>query len=78
MGVVDDLGGVGLVLGGTVEGELVGGLAIGLLVVTEPLTGSVDESGEVLLDIGNVVQLVSQGILDINDNDLPVGLACKR
>jgi len=75
VGVVDDLGGVGLVLGSAVEGELVGGLAIGLLVVTEPLASGIDESREVLLDIGNVVQLVSQGILDIDDNDLPVGLA---
>lgn len=75
---MDDLGGVGLVLGSAVEGELISGLAIGLLVVTEPLAGGIDESREVLLDIGNVVQLVSQGILDIDDKDLPVGLACKR
>jgi hypothetical protein len=41
----------------------------------EPLVGSTDEAGEMTLDILNVVQLGRQWVLDIDDEDLPVGLA---
>lgn len=42
--------------------------------VPEPLVRRTDETREVVLDILNVVQLVCKGVVDINDDDLPVGL----
>jgi len=48
------LDGVGLVLGLTVKGKLVLGLAIGNLVNAEPLLGGLEEAGELLLNILNV------------------------
>lgn len=50
------------------------GLSIGDLVDTEPLVGSAEKAREVALDILNVVELGSQRILDVNNNDLPVSL----
>ena len=44
------------------------------LVDAEPLVGSTDEAGEVALNVLNVVQLGSEGVVDIHDDDLPVGL----
>ena len=41
----------------------------------EPLVGRADETREVPLDILNVVQFGSERILDIHDEDFPVGLA---
>lgn len=41
----------------------------------EPLVGSTDEAGEMTLDIFNVIQLGRQWVLDVDDEDLPVGLA---
>jgi hypothetical protein len=72
--LVDDLGGVLLVLSLTREGEGVLGLSIGDLVDAEPLVGGTDETGEVPLDVLDVVQLGGKGVLNIDDNDLPVGL----
>lgn len=63
-----------LVLAFTGEGELVLGLSIGDLVDTEPLVGSAEEAREVALNILNVVELRGQGVLDVDDDDLPVGL----
>ena len=45
------------------------------LVDPEPLICGSDETGEVPLDILNVVQFWGQGVIDIDDDDLPVGLA---
>ena len=41
----------------------------------EPLVGCTDEAGEVVLDVLNVVQLGRKGVVDVDDDDLPVGLA---
>lgn len=75
VGGLDDLEGEGTVLDFTVKGKLVGRLAIGNLVVAEPVTSGLDESGTVSLDIFNVVQFLSHRVLGIDDDDLPVGLA---
>lgn len=45
------------------------------LVDTEPLIGSSDQSGQVPLDILDIVQLARKWVIDIDDNDLPVSLA---
>lgn len=75
VGVLDNLEGIGLVLGSTIESKLVLGLAIGDLVDAEPVPGGINESGHVLLNILNVVQLLGQRIVDIDHKDLPVSLA---
>ena len=43
--------------------------------VPEPFIRSTDESRKVVLDVLDIVQLGSEGVVDINDDDLPVGLA---
>ena len=43
--------------------------------VPEPLVRGTDETREVVLDVLNVVQLGREGVVDVNDDDLPVGLA---
>ena len=63
-----------LVLALASEGELVLGLAIGDLVDTEPLVGRTEKTGEVALDVLDVVELGGKRVVDIDDNDLPVGL----
>ena len=40
--------------------------------IPEPLVGSPDETGQVTLDIFDVVQLGSERIGNVDDNDLPV------
>lgn len=73
--LVDDLGCVLLVLRLTGECESVLGLSIGDLVDAEPLVGCADETGEVPLYVLDVVELGGEGVLDIDDDDLPIGLA---
>lgn len=63
-----------LVLALAREGELVLGLAVRDLVDPEPLVGGAQQTRQVTLDILNVVQLGSERVVDVNDNDLPVGL----
>lgn len=75
MGLLDNIEGVLLVLGLARERKLVLGLAIGDLVDAEPLVRGADESRQVTLNILDIIQLVSEGVRDINDNDLPVSLA---
>jgi hypothetical protein len=41
----------------------------------EPLVGGTDEAGKVPLDVFDVVELGCKGVLDIDDDDFPVGLA---
>ena len=72
--LADDVHGVLLVLALAGEGELVLGLAIGDLVDAEPLVGGAEEAGKVALDILDVVELGGQGVLDVDDDDLPVSL----
>lgn len=63
-----------LVLALASESELVLGLSVRDLVDAEPLVSGPQKTREVALDILNVVELGSQGVVDVNDNDLPVGL----
>ena len=72
--LVDNVQSVLLVLALAREGELVLGLAVGDLVDTEPLVGSAEQTGQVALNVLNVVELGSQRVVDVHDNDLPVGL----
>lgn len=72
--LVDNVHGVLLVLALAGEGELVLGLSIGDLVDTEPLVGGTEETGQVALNILNVVELGGKRVVDIDDNDLPVSL----
>lgn len=72
--LADDVHGVLLVLALAGEGELVLGLAIGDLVDAEPLVGSPQETRKVALDILNIVELGCKRVVDVDDNDLPVGL----
>jgi len=73
MGLVDDLHGVFLVFSLAGEGELVLRLAIGDLVDPEPLVGCPNETGQVTLDILDIVQLGSERVVNVDDDDLPVG-----
>ena len=43
--------------------------------VPEPLARRADEAGEVVLDVLDVVQLGGKRVVDVDDDDLPVGLA---
>lgn len=72
--LMDDVHRVLLVLALAREGELVLGLSIGDLVDTEPLVRGAQQAGEVLLDILDVVQPMSERVVDVDDDDLPVGL----
>jgi hypothetical protein len=51
------------------------GLSIGDFVDSEPLVGGSDQARQVPLDILNVVEPGGKGVVDVNNQDLPVGLA---
>ena len=70
----NDLLGIFLVLAFTAEGELVLGLAVWDLVDSEPLIGSSEETWQVPFDILDIVELGSERVVDIDDDDLPIGL----
>lgn len=72
--LVDDVHGVLLVLALASKGELVLGLSVGNLVDTEPLVGGTEETGQVALNILNVVELGGKRVVDVNNDDLPVSL----
>jgi len=72
--LADNISGILLVLAFSGEGKLVLGLAIRDLVDTEPLIGSPQEARKVSLDVLDIVELRSQRVVDIDDNDLPIGL----
>ena len=63
-----------LVLALASECKLVLRLPIGDLVDAEPLVGGPQKTRKVALDILDVVQLGSQGVVDVDDDDLPVRL----
>lgn len=50
------------------------GLAIGDLVNPEPLVGGPKQAGKVALNILNIVEFVGVGVVDVNNNHLPVRL----
>lgn len=63
-----------LVLALAGEGELILGLSVGDLVDAEPLVGGTEKTGQVALDILDVVQLGGKGVVDVDNDDLPVSL----
>src|SRR4051794_20492374 len=63
-----------LVLALTSESKLVLWLSIWDFVDSEPLICSSQQTWQVSLDILNIVELGSQWVVDIDNNDLPVGL----
>ena len=67
--------GVLLVLALAGEGELVLGLAVRDLVDAEPLVGGAQQTGQVALDVLDVVELGRQRVVHVDDHDLPVRLA---
>jgi len=75
VGLVDDLHGVLLVLSFAGEGELVLGLSIGDLVDSKPLVRGSDETGQMTFDVFDVVQLGSERVGNVDNNDLPISLA---
>lgn len=72
--LTDNVHGVLLVLALAREGELVLRLSVGDFVDAEPLVGGTQKTGEVPLDILNVVEAGSKRVVDVDDNDLPVSL----
>lgn len=62
------------VLGLSVKCELVLWFAVRNLVNPKPLHSCLQEAGHVFLHVINVTQLGSQGVIDINGNQLPVCL----
>jgi len=75
MAFMNNLHSVLLVLGFSGESKGILGLAVGDLVNPEPFVGSTDEAWKVSFNILNIVELGSQGVLDIDDDDLPIGFA---
>jgi hypothetical protein len=73
--LADNVHGVLFVLALAGEGELVLGLAVWDLVNAEPLVGGAQQTGQVALDVLDVVELGRQRVVHVNDHDLPVGLA---
>jgi hypothetical protein len=73
--LADNVHSVLLVLALAGEGELVLGLAIWDLVDAEPLICGTEKAGQVALDVLDVVELGCQGVVHVDDHDLPVGLA---
>ena len=57
------------------ERELVLWLSVWDLVDSEPLIGGTEETWQMSLNILDIIQLGCQWIVDINNNDLPVGFA---
>lgn len=65
----------GAVLRFVVVGEGVGRLSVGDLVVSQEGEGGLEHTRKDLLDIGKIVELGSQGIADVNDQNLPISLS---
>lgn len=63
-----------LVLALARECKLVLGLAVRDLVDAEPLIRGAEKTRQMALDILNVVELGSERVVDVDDNDLPVSL----
>jgi hypothetical protein len=63
-----------LVLALSSESKLILRLSIWDLVDSEPLIGSPQKTRKVSLNILDIIELGSQWVVDINDNNLPVGL----
>jgi len=70
----DNVSSILLVLAFTSESKLILWLSVWDLVDTEPLVCGAEKTREMALNILNIIQLSSQWIIDINDNDLPVSL----
>jgi len=73
--LMDDLGGILLVLGFTRERKCIFGLSVGDFVDPEPFISRPDETGKVPLNVLNIVELGGKWILNIDDEDFPVGFS---
>jgi len=72
--LTNDIGSVLLVLALAGESELVLWLSVWDFVDSEPLIGSSQKTWQVSLDILNIIELRSQWVVDIDDDNLPVSL----
>jgi hypothetical protein len=72
--LADDFLSILLVLAFAAEGKLVLRFAIWDLVDAEPLVGSSQQARKVTFDVFDVIELRREGIIDVDDDDLPVGL----
>lgn len=70
-----DLEGKSAVLGFIVVSKGVGGLSIGNLVITQESEGGLKNSREELLDIREIIDLRSEGIANVNNQNLPIGFS---
>jgi hypothetical protein len=70
-----NLHGVLFVLALAGEGKLILRLAVRDLVDAEPLIRRAEKTGQVTLNVLDVVQARRKRVVDVDDNDLPVGLA---
>lgn len=75
MAFVDNFSRVFLVLGFSRERKRILRLSIGNFVDPEPLICRANQSGQMPLNILDIVQAISERIGDIDDDDLPIGLA---
>ncbi|KAH8630235.1 Inorganic pyrophosphatase [Alternaria alternata] len=73
--LADNVHGVLLVLALAGKGELVLGLAVWDLVDTEPLVCGTEKTGQVALNVLDVVELGGQWVVHVDNHDLPVSLA---
>lgn len=73
--LTDNVHGVLPVLALSRESELVLRLAVWDLVDAEPLVRRTEQTGQVALDVLDVVELGSQRVVHIDDHNLPVGLS---
>lgn len=70
----DNVFSVFLVLALAAEGELVLWLSVWDLVDSEPFVGSSEKTGKMSFDILDIIELGGQGVVYIDDNDLPISL----
>jgi len=75
MAFMYNLGSVFLVFGLTRKGEGILRLSIGDFVNPEPLIGGAYQTRQVTFDILNVIEFGRKRIIDVHDDDFPIGLA---
>ena len=72
--LANDIRSIFLILALARKGKLVLWLAIRNLVDAKPFVSGAQQTRKVALDIFNVVELGCERVVDVNDDDLPVGL----
>ena len=73
--LLDDIHRILPVLTLATERKLVFGLSVRDLVDAEPFVGRADQTRQVALDVLDVVEFGGQRVVDVDDDDLPVGFA---